>query len=141
MSDPDTFLRRPLAGGDPADDLAVHVGLLSHRISPPCMPTVYSDGEVLFLRFDEWASLEGFLDEIASHALEHQEMIPYLTKMIDWHVSLNIALDRSDHPYCVPISVRPTLRLTCAAVVALALTVAYDHWFEDGEDRSQLIPP
>lgn len=141
MVDPDCFLRQPLPGEDPASDLAPHLRLLGEFIPGPCMPTCYSDGDLLVCRFDDWVFLDGFLCEIAAHALGHPSMIPYLTKFIDWQVTLNIAIDRNvDDPFMGPCNVRPTLRLRPAAVVALALTVAYSHWFDYGEDRSTLIP-
>lgn len=142
MSKPDCFLRHPLAGGDVRDDVAVHLRLIAQFVPPACMPRVHSDGDRLVCRFSEWAALDGFLAVIAEHACEEPSMIPYLTHRIDWRVSLDIGIDTNDFAVWAgsSLSVRPTLHLERAAVVALALTLAYSCWFEEGEDRSLLIP-
>ena len=65
-----------------------------------------------------------------------------MTRRIDWQVTLAIGIDTDDFAVWEgsSLSVRPTLHLEWAAVVALALTVAYCNWFEAGEDRALLIP-
>lgn len=135
------FLRDPLRGGDVLDDVAIHLHLLRELIPSLWTASVSANGDHILCRFPEWREMNSFLVTLSERALDHPTMIPYLSHNIDWAVTLTIEfIPEQEGAGASFVLVRPTLRLDRAAVVAIALTVAFDHWFEEGEDRSALIP-